>query len=193
MRSKVLGLMINSAVAGSFFDDFERADETPVASPWTTPGWCSPQNLLNGALVSPGPGVRGSVVDVSAFDLGTDVIVTADFTVNSGASPDVGIIISNAASWICFTNNHTSWGVYVVDGFGNVTTTIATGSGAPGGAVHKVFEVSAIGQAYTYIINGTTLWTGTYGGLTRTSTEYGWLNGRDENTNTLNSFGVEAA
>lgn len=188
-RLPILGGSIVAPPA-MFFDDFQRADETPVATPWEAATWGTRHNLVSGHLAHQGGGNKVSVVDVAPYGLGLNVKVTADFTVNGGASPDSGVLLGNGENFLLFYNVHTTWGVYVLNTSADIVSTISSGSSAPGGPINKVFEITSNGTSYTYTINGSLLWSGT-SALSRTSTKYGWFDSRDD-PNTLNSFKVES-
>lgn len=184
----------NTAGHALFYDNFHRANQNPITTPWyESLSWASPNLINSNVLEAVSTGVNStSLIDATTYGIGLDFKITADYYVGSGA-PYLGVLVSLDSSGVLdFYLNGNNWGVYIVDSSGAVTATIATGSGAPSGP-QRLFEVAAVGDTYTYSINGSAVWSGSYAPFTRTTSVVGFNHAvaADTGANYLTSFRVE--
>lgn len=185
----------NAAGYALFYDNFHRSNENPITTPWyQSLSWASSNKINGNVLEAVGTGVNSiSLVDVAANGIGLDFKVTADYYVGSG-TPYLGVLVylDSSGNLLDFYLNGNNWGVYLVNSSGSVTATIATGSGASSGP-QRLFEVTAVGDRYTYSINGSAVWSGSYAPFTRTTSVVGFNHSvSDASANYLKSFRVES-
>jgi hypothetical protein len=176
-RANAVGTTVTevSYAPATFFDDFDRANETPVGPPYG-PGLGADQfNLSGNHLVT----LTGYWDAVALVDAETeDLTLTAVFDVLA-TTPGFGLY-SIIVSWDSGSNTYMvfngdasdgTWEVLHVVG-GIAEPTVASGSGAP--TVGPVtMEVTAVGSDYELKLDGVSVWADTYTGYARTSTRHG--------------------
>lgn len=159
----------------AFDDDFDRANETPLSSPYSQL-YSQPQyNLSSNHAVPTGSD------SFALFDSGElDCTLAATFNVTSSGHSLVLSWDSGTDDWLYYQCNGGNF-QFVHMNSGSVVAIISSGSGAPtSGAI--VLEIVASGTSYELKSNGSTLWTGTYGTYVRTSTVHGFASSVTGNT-----------
>lgn len=161
-----------------FFDDFDRANETPVAAPYGPLLAFSQYNLSSNHLVAAGNDAI-TLVDTAAA-VTTEVDFTVTFNVSSGEG--YGIIAGFSTSdneYLRFVTQSGHWWVFH---YSNTTyiETIADGAGGTSSGT-VILKVVAIGDSYEFWSdNGTTntlLWSGTVSTWSRVTSQFGAIVG----------------
>lgn len=140
-------------ISGGAVDDFERPNESPVASPWVKSSG-SDFNLVSGGLVNTASG------DTAYYYLGsaTSADQFAQITNDAGANSDCGALCrvgsSGALSGYMASSYEALPGRLLAKFVGGSYTTIASEGATWAGSSTAVFRVEAEGSSIRYLYNG---------------------------------------